>query len=308
MDQMKPQLEINKEYKLLYAWMRRTKYCLASVKQCSQRNSLNISLKQCSCVISQTNNGIIWKQSWLTIGIDSQMINGKRFVTYSLKIGWMMNNLGFVVDMLDTSTQKLVLLHVGGGTGKIFVTCKIFEELTRCTKICHCTCPTGVGASHLPQGQTFHSIFRTWTPSLSAGIVIDNIFKSLWGNQLKMVMVDEVSMLSAQVLVLLDTRLQSMYTSDQTFGGISILLIGDFIQLTITNGCDLWSVMYGTVSANDVLYVTCFNNFVCRSWRSIFDHWNVKYIRRGWQVSVHYHKCIYQDKNGLQKITNYTNP
>ena len=66
-----------------------------------------------------------------------------------------------------------------------------------------------------------------------------------------MVMVDEVSMLSAQVLVLLDTRLQSMYTSDQTFGGISIRLIGGFIQLPVTSGRDLWSVMYGTISGND---------------------------------------------------------
>ncbi len=32
------------------------------------------------------------------------------------------------VDMLDISTQKLVLLHAGGGTGKTFVTCKIFKE------------------------------------------------------------------------------------------------------------------------------------------------------------------------------------
>jgi hypothetical protein len=86
------------------------------------------------------------------------------------------------VDMLDTSTQKLVLLHAGGGTGKNFVTCKIFEELTKRNEICHCTCPTGVGASHLPQGQTFHSIFRTWTPKLSAGAAIDEIFKSLGGN------------------------------------------------------------------------------------------------------------------------------
>jgi hypothetical protein len=37
----------------------------------------------------------------------------------------------FFVDMLDNSTQKLVLLHAGGGTGKTFVTCKIFEELAR---------------------------------------------------------------------------------------------------------------------------------------------------------------------------------
>jgi hypothetical protein len=66
-----------------------------------------------------------------------------------------------------------------------------------------------------------------------------------------MVVVDEVSMLSAQFLVILDRRLQSMYNYDQTFGGISILLIGNFIQLPVTTGHDLWSVMYGTVSGND---------------------------------------------------------
>ncbi len=38
---------------------------------------------------------------------------------------------------------------------------------------------------------------------------------------------------------------------DQTFGGISTLLIGDFIQLPVTTGRDLWSVMYGTISGND---------------------------------------------------------
>ncbi len=148
------------------------------------------------------------------------MISGKQFFTYSLKIGRMTNNSEFFVDMLDTSTQKLVLLHAGGGTRKTFVTGKIFEELALCNKICHCTCPTGVSALHLSQGQTFDSVFRTCTPSLSAGTAVDEIFKSLGGNQLKMVVVDEVSMLSAQFLVLLDTRLQSMYNSDQTFGDI----------------------------------------------------------------------------------------
>ena len=125
---------------------------------------------------------------------------------------------GIFVDMLHTLTQKLVLLHAGGGTGKTVATCKIFVELASRNEICNCTCLTGVGASHLPQGQTFHSVFRTWTPSLSAGTAIDDMFKSLGGNQPKIVMVDEVSMLSMQFLVLLDTRLRSMYNSDQTFG------------------------------------------------------------------------------------------
>jgi hypothetical protein len=42
-----------------------------------------------------------------------------------------------------------------------------------------------------------------------------------------------------------------MYKHDQTFGGISTLLIGDFVQLPVTTGRDLWSVMYGTVSGID---------------------------------------------------------
>ncbi len=42
-----------------------------------------------------------------------------------------------------------------------------------------------------------------------------------------------------------------MYKHDQSFGGISVLLIGDFIQLPVTTGRDLWSIMYGTVSGND---------------------------------------------------------
>jgi hypothetical protein len=141
------------------------------------------------------------------------MINGKRSLANFLKIGCMMNNLEFLLICLT----QLVLLHAGGGTGKTFVTCKIFEELARQNEICCCTCPTGVGALHLPQGQIFHGVFKIWTPSLSASTAIDEIFKSLGGNQLKMVVVDEVSMLSTQFLVLLDTRLQSMYKSDQTF-------------------------------------------------------------------------------------------
>jgi hypothetical protein len=84
---------------------------------------------------------------------------------------------GIFVDILDTSTQKLVLLHAGGRTGKTFVTCKIFEDLAMHNEICHCTCPTGVGALHLEQGRTFHSVFRTWTPSLSVGTPIDEISK-----------------------------------------------------------------------------------------------------------------------------------
>ncbi len=142
-------------------------------------------------------------------------------------------------------------MHAGGGNGKTFVTCKIFQELASWGETSRCTCPTDVGASHFPQGRTFHSVFRTWTPCLSARTAIDDIFKYLGGNQLKIVMVDKVSMLNTKFLVLLDTQLQSMYNLSILFGGISILLIGDFIQLPVINGRNLWIVMYGTVNGNN---------------------------------------------------------
>ncbi len=109
----------------------------------------------------------------------------------------------------------------------------------------------GFGASHLPQGQTFHRVFRTWMPSLNASTAIDDIFKSLGGNRVKIVVVDEVSVLNTKFLVLLDTWLWSMYNLYGLFGCISILLIGDFIQLLVTTGHNLWSVMYGTVKGDD---------------------------------------------------------
>jgi hypothetical protein len=52
-----------------------------------------------------------------------------------------------------------------------------------------------------------------------------------------------------------------MYKSDQTFGGISILLIGDFNQIAVTTGRNLWSVIYGTVSGNDGTAGNLFQQF-----------------------------------------------
>ncbi len=53
-----------------------------------------------------------------------------------------------------------------------------------------------------------------------------------------------------------------MYNPGIRFGGISILLIGDFIQLSVTTGGrDLWIVMYGTVNGNDATAQNLFQQF-----------------------------------------------
>ncbi len=55
-----------------------------------------------------------------------------------------------------------------------------------------------------------------------------------------------------------------MSKHDQSFGGISVLLIDDVIQLPVTTGCDLWSVMYGTVSGNDGTACELFQQFCAK--------------------------------------------
>jgi hypothetical protein len=52
-----------------------------------------------------------------------------------------------------------------------------------------------------------------------------------------------------------------MYNPDGLFGGISILLIGDFIQLPVTAGRNLWCVMYGTVNGNNATEQNLFHQF-----------------------------------------------
>jgi hypothetical protein len=54
-----------------------------------------------------------------------------------------------------------------------------------------------------------------------------------------------------------------MYNPDILFGVISILLIliDDFIQLLVTTGHDIWSVMYGTVNGSNATVRKLFQQF-----------------------------------------------
>ncbi len=71
----------------------------------------------------------------------------------------------------------------------------------------------------------------------------------------------------------------SRWAGPPTFRGISILIIGDFIQLPVSTGHDLWSVMYVNVSGKDGTARDLFQHFfVLRSQQSICNHLNVKHI------------------------------
>ncbi len=77
-----------------------------------------------------------------------------------------------------------------------------------------------------------------------------------------------------------------MYNPDKTFGGISVLLIGDFIQLPVTTGHDLWSVMYGTVSGND------------GTARELFQQFRVKELT----INIRSSECVCVCKLGFHSV------
>jgi hypothetical protein len=85
------------------------------------------------------------------------------------------------------------------------------------------------------------------------GALIDTIFRTLGVRRLLIVIVDEDSMFAAKFLVLLDQRLRAMYDATRPFGGIYVLLAGDFLQLPVTAGTDLYRVIYGALMSE---YVT----------------------------------------------------
>ena len=166
-----------------------------------------------------------------------------------------------VSAIVSEDAQKLIMMHGGGGCGKSHAIFKCVDEISARGGRTACCCYTGVGASPLPNGQTFSSMWKTFVKDLNAGQLVNHIFSSIGGNSLRLVIIDEVSMLPADFLVLLDERLRTMYQAHLPFGGISILLVGDFLQLPVTSGHDLYRVMYSGISSQDLKARALFERF-----------------------------------------------
>ncbi len=135
-----------------------------------------------------------------------------------------------------------VFLTGSAGTGKTHVIKEYIFYLKARKIIPTILAPTGIAASHL-NGQTIHSFF-----SLGINENIDNefIFKLLSKkhvktrlNNLKVLIIDEISMVSPNLFGCLDNILRTFKQNDKPFGGIQVVLSGDFFQLPpIVNSAD----------------------------------------------------------------------
>ncbi len=125
--------------------------------------------------------------------------------------------------------HKNVFLTGKAGTGKSTFL-KYFLENT--TKNCVVLAPTGVAALNVG-GATIHSFFR-FPPHITEQEVIqkakstgpDSIYR-----QIDLMIIDEISMVRADLLDHIDLFLRGALHKKQPFGGVQILFVGDLYQL-----------------------------------------------------------------------------
>ena len=139
--------------------------------------------------------------------------------------------------------QLFELVQGSPGTGKTHLT-KAIMMLAKLYDAGHCifTAPTGIAAAQ-GDGNTIFTMFNITAydnpnEDLTADvkliendIALSNLRKRIHADTLCFVAIDEISMVTPYGLSAVDARLRQAIGNDQPFGGVSILLIGDFSQL-----------------------------------------------------------------------------
>ncbi len=130
----------------------------------------------------------------------------------------------------DTVDSNQVILMTGeAGTGKSTLL-RQFRESTK--KKIIVLAPTGVAALNV-EGETIHSFF-----GLGRTASIDeirrkplNTSKRKLIRELDQIVIDEISMVRADIMDIIDLRLRQVLNPYKPFGGLQMLLIGDLYQL-----------------------------------------------------------------------------
>ncbi len=127
-----------------------------------------------------------------------------------------------------------VFLTGSAGTGKTYILNEFILYLKARKIIPTIVAPTGIAASHL-SGQTIHSYFALGIRDNIDEYFIENLLGKKYlqtrFNKLKVLIIDEISMVSPNMFSAMDMILQAFKQTNKPFGGIQVVLSGDFFQL-----------------------------------------------------------------------------
>lgn len=130
-----------------------------------------------------------------------------------------------VLDILE-NTNNSVLITGKAGTGKSALLRHFAKETG---KKCVIIAPTGVAAQNV-DGRTIHSFFH-FAPSIKAEGVREerNLVDKLL--DIDMIIIDEISMVRADLMECVELSLRMNKHSEEPFGGVQMVFVGDLYQL-----------------------------------------------------------------------------
>ncbi|MBR2260620.1 MAG: AAA family ATPase [Paludibacteraceae bacterium] len=150
-----------------------------------------------------------------------------------------------LADKLICQTNKSLFLTGKAGTGKTTFL-KYLKE--NCNKRLVIVAPTGVAAINA-SGMTIHSFFQInfgpFIPNQSKAVEIQKFRKEKINiiRTLDLLIIDEISMVRADLLDAIDEVLRKIRRNHLPFGGVQLLMIGDTQQLTPVVKDDEWTLL-----------------------------------------------------------------
>jgi ATP-dependent DNA helicase PIF1 len=123
-----------------------------------------------------------------------------------------------------------------GGTGKSYLTARLITDLKEKygPAAVAVTATTGIAACHI-RGVSLHSFAGIGLGQESADLLIKRVRRSRWAadrwRATRCLVIDEISMLDAALFDKLDAIARSLRADPRPFGGLQLLLVGDFAQL-----------------------------------------------------------------------------
>ena len=152
----------------------------------------------------------------------------------------------YMLDKLDKSShneQLLMLLHGPPGTGKTF----LIERLQKVTNIkMRITATSGVAAMSLMGVTIDHFMGKGRRKKKKKRSKVE-IMRRILGDA-TLVVIDEVSMLGCSKLIELDVTLQKLKKNSAPFGGLDMIIVGDYAQLPpVKQTCVIESMVRSTL-------------------------------------------------------------